>query len=102
MESTRALAEKIYSVATYRVMGNEHVYLLNCLYDKLGHRNKKLIREMVKLLTMKFKPYNLDFFMDDFRTSFSKEKDLRIFYPLKGTTYLGTEPDGRPAPGSGR
>ena len=88
VEATKTVAAKIDSVATYRVMGNEHVYLLTCLYDKLGHGNKELIRKMVKILTRKFKPYNLDFFMDDFSTSFSKEKDRRIFLPLKNTPFL--------------
>jgi len=45
----------------------------------------------VKVLTTKFKPYNLNFFMDDFRTSFSKDKDPRIFLPLKDTPFLGEE-----------
>lgn len=89
MASTRAIAAKIDSFATYRAIGNEHIYLLNCLYDKLGHRKKPLIRKLVQVLTRKFKPYNLDFFMDDFRNSFSKERDPRIFLPLKGTTFLG-------------
>jgi len=89
VESTKAIAAKIDSVATYRAIGNEHVYLLTCLYDKLGHKNKELIRKLVKALTLKFKPYNLNFFMDDFRTSFSKEKDPRIFLPLRGTEFLG-------------
>lgn len=89
VRSVKTLSEKIRSIATFRAIGNEHVYLLNCLYDKLGHDRKPLIRKMVKVLTTKFKPYNLNFFMDDFRTSFSKEKDPRIFLPLKGTTFLG-------------
>lgn len=89
VEATKAVANKIDSVATFRAIGNEHLYLLMCLYDKLGHENKDLIRKMVKVLTHKFKPYNLNFFMDDFKTSFSKEKDLRIFHPLKDTSYLG-------------
>ncbi|MDD2805681.1 MAG: radical SAM protein [Elusimicrobiales bacterium] len=89
VESVRAVAAKIDSVATYRAIGNEHVYLLTCLYDKLGHDKKDLIRKMVRVLTVKFKPYNLNFFMDDFRTSFSKEKDPRVFLPLKGTSFLG-------------
>ena len=87
--STRTLARKIDSIATYRAMGNEHLYLLMCLYDKLGHGNKALIRNMVRVLTLKFRPYNLNFFMTDFKTSFSKEKDLRIFLPLRGTSFLG-------------
>lgn len=86
--SIKTVAAKIDSVATFRAIGNEHVYLLTCLYDKLGH-NKELIRKLVKVLTRKFKPYNLNFFMDDFRTSFSKEKDPRVFLPLKGTSFLG-------------
>lgn len=89
VESTKAIAAKIDAAASYRAMGNEHIYLLTCLYDKLGARNKQLIRKMVRVLTRKFKPYNLDFFMDDFRTSFSKERDPRIFLPLKGTEFLG-------------
>ncbi len=89
IESTKTIARKIDSIATYRAMGNEHLYLLMCLYDKLGHENKSLIRNMVRVLTLKFRPYNLNFFMTDFRTSFSKEKDLRIFLPLKGTSFLG-------------
>jgi hypothetical protein len=88
--SVKAIAAKIDSVASYRAIGNEHVYLLTCLYDKLGH-NKELIRKMVKVLTLKFKPYNLNFFMDDFRNSFSKEKDRRIFLPLKGSSFLGQD-----------
>lgn len=93
MDSTAALAARIDEIATYRAMGNEHLYLLTCLYDKLGHDSKELIRKMVKVLTVRFKPYNLDFFMDDFRTSFSKEKDPRIFLPLKGTSFLGSPPE---------
>lgn len=89
VESVKAIAGRIDSTATYRAIGNEHVYLLNCLYDKLGHSSKELIRKMVKVLTVRFKPYNLDFFMDDFRTSFSKESDPRIFLPLRGTSFLG-------------
>ncbi len=91
VRSVTALSEKIRSIATFRAIGNEHVYLLNCLYDKLGHGRKPLIRKMVKVLTTKFKPYNLNFFMDDFRTSFSKDKDPRIFLPLKDTPFLGEE-----------
>ncbi|OGR45262.1 MAG: hypothetical protein A2X35_03185 [Elusimicrobia bacterium GWA2_61_42] len=98
IESTKAVAGKIDSVATFRAIGNEHLYLLMCLYDKLGHDNKELIRKMVKILTLKFKPYNLNFFMDDFRTSFSKEKDMRIFQPLKNTPFLGKREDTRSAP----
>jgi len=90
--STKAIAAKIDSIATFRAIGNEHLYLLMCLYDKLGHGNKELIRKLVRILTVKFKPYNLNFFMDDFRTSFSKQKDLRIFMPLKDTLFLG-EPE---------
>ena len=89
VEATKAIAEKIDSVATFRAIGNEHLYLLMALYDKLGHEKKELIRKMVKILTLKFKPYNLNFFLDDFKRSFSKEKDLRIFLPVKDTTYLG-------------
>lgn len=87
--STKRIAAKIDELATYRAIGNEHIYLLNCLYGKLGHRQKPLIRKLVHVLTRKFKPYNLDFFMDDFRSSFSKERDPRIFLPLKGTSFLG-------------
>lgn len=89
VESTKAIADKIDSVATFRAIGNEHLYLLMALYDKLGHEKKDLIRKMVRILTLRFKPYNLNFFLDDFKRSFSKEKDLRIFLPLKSTTYLG-------------
>ncbi len=91
VRSVKTLSEKIRSIATFRAIGNEHVYLLNCLYDKLGHDRKPLIRKMVKVLTTKFKPYNLNFFMEDFRTSFSKEKDPRIFLPVKDTPFLGEE-----------
>lgn len=87
--STKALAGKIDSIATFRAIGNEHLYLLMCLYDKLGHENKEMIRKLVRILTVRFKPYNLNFFMDDFRTSFSKQKDLRIFLPIKDTQFLG-------------
>ena len=87
--STKAVAAKIDSVATFRAMGNEHLYLLMCLYDKLGHEKKELIKKMVRILTMKFKPYNLNFFMEDFRTSFSKERDPRIFLPAVNTPFLG-------------
>lgn len=93
VRSTKALSGKIKEIATFRAIGNEHVYLLNCLYDKLGHARKPLIRKMVKVLTTKFKPYNLNFFMDDFRTSFSKERDPRIFLPIKDTEFLGEERD---------
>ncbi|MCX5785597.1 MAG: radical SAM protein [Elusimicrobia bacterium] len=89
IESTKAVAGKIDSIATFRAIGNEHLYLLMCLYDKLGHENKELIRKMVRILTLKFRPYNLNFFLGDFRTSFSKEKDLRIFLPIKTTSFLG-------------
>ena len=87
--SVKALAGKIDSTATYRAIGNEHVYLMNLLYDRLGHARKELIRKMVKVLTVRFKPYNLDFFMEDFSNSFSKQDDMRIFVPLKGTEFLG-------------
>ena len=93
VRSTQALSGKIKEIATFRAIGNEHVYLLNCLYDKLGHDRKPLIRKMVKVLTTKFKPYNLNFFMDDFRTSFSKDKDPRVFLPVKDTPFLGEEPN---------
>ncbi len=89
VESTKAIAAKIDSIATYRAIGNEHVYLLNSLYRRFGPRRKPLIRKLVHVLTRRFKPYNLDFFMDDFRNSFSKEQDPRIFLPLKGTKFLG-------------
>lgn len=91
VESTRAVAAKIDSLASFRVMGNEHLYLLMCLYDKLGHANKELIRKIVKVLTGKFKPYNLDYFLTDFRTSFRKDKDLRVLRPLEGSEFLGRE-----------
>lgn len=87
--SVKAIAAKIDSIATFRAIGNEHLYLLMCLYDKLGHANKDMIRKLVRVMTVKFKPYNLNFFMDDFKTSFSKEKDLRIFLPIKNTSFLG-------------
>ena len=89
VESTQTIAAKIDSLGSFRVMGNEHLYLLMCLYDKLGHANKGLIRKMVKVLTGKFKPYNLDHFLTDFRTSFRKDKDQRVLSPLAGSGFLG-------------
>lgn len=65
-KSTETLAEAIGRVSSYRAIEWEHIYLLMALYARLGHERKDLIRKLMNILTVKFKPYNLDFFFGKF------------------------------------
>jgi len=61
--STKILADTVGEIASEREIDFEHVHLLMYLYGVLGHSQKDLIRRIVKLLTRRFKPYNLEDFI---------------------------------------
>ena len=61
--STRLLAETVKEVSSERAIDFEHIHLLMYLYGALGHGQKPLIRKVVRLLTRKFMPYNLEHFI---------------------------------------
>jgi len=78
LESTKAVADTIGRVFSYRVLEWGHAQLLMRLYDEFGHKKKPLIRKMMRILTLRFKPYNLDFFLENF--GFNKNR-LRLVMP---------------------
>ncbi|HAF95811.1 MAG: hypothetical protein A2X34_00115 [Elusimicrobia bacterium GWC2_51_8] len=74
--STRLLAETVENVSSERAIDFEHVHLLMCLYSALGHSQKGRIRRVVKSLTRRFKPYNLDCFISS--VAFKKHDYHRV------------------------
>ena len=79
LESAKAVADAIGRTFSYRALEWGHVQLLMCLYDKFGHEKKALIRKIMQILTVRFKPYNLDFFLEKFE--FNKNKLRLVLEP---------------------
>ena len=75
-KSTGAIARAIGRASSYKAIDYEHIHLLMCLYSKLGHSRKSTIRKVMSVLTMRFKPYNLDFKMTSF--GYRKHKYHRV------------------------
>lgn len=80
IESTQTIANAINKYSGLKKFGNEHVHLLFMLYDKLGY-NKPLIKKVLNILTEKFIPYNLDFYLEDFDDICHKHEETRILLP---------------------
>ena len=77
INSTQKIASAIKEYSGFKRFGNEHVHLLTMLYDKLGYK-KEIIRKIIDVLTIKFIPYNLDFYLDNFEDIFHKHEETRI------------------------
>lgn len=60
MRSTGEVAAAIDRASSSKAIDYEHIHLLMCLYSKLGHARKSTIRKLMRVLTMKFKPYNVN------------------------------------------
>ena len=60
VRSTGEVAGAIDRASTCKAIDYEHIHLLMCLYSKLGHARKVTIRKLMRVLTMKFKPYNVN------------------------------------------
>lgn len=82
INSTMIIASAIQKYSNLNKFGNEHIHLLFMLYDKLGY-NKKLIKKILSILTRKFMPYNLDFYLTDFQNICHKHEETRILLPKK-------------------
>ncbi|MCG2726764.1 MAG: radical SAM protein [Elusimicrobia bacterium] len=65
MASTKIIAKVIGLKAGHKWIDFEHIHLLMCLYRKLGHAQKPLIKKIMDIMTYKFKPYHCDFFLSD-------------------------------------
>jgi hypothetical protein len=80
IKSTQIIANTIRKYSGLKKFGNEHVHLSFMLYDKLGY-NKPLIKKILNILTQKFIPYNLDFYLKDFDDICHKHEEIRILLP---------------------
>ncbi len=80
IKSTQKIVNAISKYSGLKRFGNEHIHLLFMLYDKLGY-NKPLIKKISNILTKKFIPYNLDFYLEDFDDICHKHEETRILLP---------------------
>ena len=76
IKSTGEIAHAIDRASSYKAIDYEHIHLLMCLYSKLGHSRKNIIRKLMHIFTMRFKPYNLDIMITG--SGYSKHQYRRI------------------------
>lgn len=96
--SLARVSEEINRLRGFNAAEEEHTYLLLLLYDVFGYR-KDMIRKFYEALTYRYKPYNLDFFLENrgIACGCSKGGELRPLYPLSRFplfTGAGTIPPG--------
>lgn len=73
----------IHRLRGFNAAEEEHPYLLLLLHDAFGGR-KPLIKKFFAALTYRYKPYNLDFFLENrgIGCGCSKDGEMRRLYPL--------------------
>lgn len=83
-ESFERLSSEINRLRGFNAAEEEHPYLLLLLRDAFGDR-KPMIKKFLEALTYRYKPYNLDFFLENrgIGCGCTKEGDKRRLYPLK-------------------